>query len=198
MAHPAGPRTVKVAVLLAPDPQDLGEWLADGASFEAAGADAVWVGVEPDPVLDPLALTAALAAVTFRSMVVTPLPAFDGPPSAMARTLTTIGRLSRGRLRILTDAGTGAAAAALGPDLGVFRRVPDDAGAFEHPHGSDGVERWVVAAAPDGRAAWRAALLDAAERGVAGLVVPAGPRLLDILRNPDDPDLRRDLQLAQG
>ena len=26
----------------------------------------------------------------------------------------------------------------------------------------------------------------------------AGPRLLDILRNPNDPDDRRDLQLAQG
>jgi len=29
-------------------------------------------------------------------------------------------------------------------------------------------------------------------------VVPVDPRLLDILRNPDDPGDRRDLQLAQG
>jgi hypothetical protein len=28
--------------------------------------------------------------------------------------------------------------------------------------------------------------------------VPAGPRLLDLLRNPDDPGDRRDLYLAQG
>ena len=41
-------------------------------------------------------------------------------------------------------------------------------------------------------------LADAAERGIAGLVVPADPRLLDILRNPDEPGERHDLQLAQG
>jgi hypothetical protein len=29
-------------------------------------------------------------------------------------------------------------------------------------------------------------------------MVPANPRLLDILRNPDEPGDRRDLQLAQG
>jgi len=51
---------------------------------------------------------------------------------------------------------------------------------------------------PDGRAAWRATLLDAGERGLRGLLVPADPRLLDILRNPDDPGYRHDLQLAQG
>jgi hypothetical protein len=30
------------------------------------------------------------------------------------------------------------------------------------------------------------------------VLVPAGPRLLDLLRNPDDPGDRRDLYLAQG
>ena len=49
-----------------------------------------------------------------------------------------------------------------------------------------------------GRAAWRTALTDAVTNGAGGLLVPAGPRLLDILRNPNDPDDRRDLQLAQG
>jgi hypothetical protein len=42
------------------------------------------------------------------------------------------------------------------------------------------------------------ALADAVANGAGGLLVPAGPRLLDILRNPNDPDDRRDLQLAQG
>ena len=32
----------------------------------------------------------------------------------------------------------------------------------------------------------------------SGLLVPAHPRLLDILRNPDDPGERHDLQLTQG
>lgn len=59
-------------------------------------------------------------------------------------------------------------------------------------------ESWEHVPVPPGRAAWRAACADAAERGVAGLVVPADPRMLDILRNPDDPGDRRDLHLAQG
>jgi hypothetical protein len=63
---------------------------------------------------------------------------------------------------------------------------------------ADLAERWEPVPAPEGRAAWRAAHADAAERGIAGLVVPAGPRLLDLLRNPDDPGERQDLYLAQG
>src|SRR6266542_2513238 len=37
--------------------------------------------------------------------------------------------------------------------------------------------------AVDSRAAWRAALRNAAEHGSRGLLVPANPRLLDLLRN---------------
>ena len=59
-------------------------------------------------------------------------------------------------------------------------------------------ELWESVPVPQGREAWRATCADAAERGVSGLVVPADPRLLDILRNPDDPGERHDLQLAQG
>jgi len=51
---------------------------------------------------------------------------------------------------------------------------------------------------PDGRAAWLAKLAEAAERGVRGVVVPADPRLIDVLRNPDDAGGRMDLYLAQG
>jgi hypothetical protein len=51
---------------------------------------------------------------------------------------------------------------------------------------------------PEGRVAWRELLADARQRGVPGLIVPADPRLLDLLRNPDEEIDRRDLQLAQG
>ena len=53
---------------------------------------------------------------------------------------------------------------------------------------------------PDNLGEWLAdaAAFDAAGRGFTGLVVPVDPRLLDILRNPDDPGDRHDLQLAQG
>lgn len=57
---------------------------------------------------------------------------------------------------------------------------------------------WERIPAPQSREDWRRACAEAEERGVIGVVVPAGPRLLDILRNPDDPGERHDLQLAQG
>jgi hypothetical protein len=192
VAPPAVPQAVKVGVLLPSRPAHLGEWLADGASFEVAGADALWVA-DVGSDLDPLALMAALAAVTVRSILVT---ALDGEPSpGLARTLATIGRLSHGRLRILAGPGPGAGAGA-GP--AVFRRVPGDPKAFEHLGAADEPERWVSVPAPDGRASWRAMLADAADHRAHGIVVPAGSGLLDMLRNPDDPDHRRDLQLAQG
>jgi hypothetical protein len=147
-----------VGVLLDREPDPIGEWLADAAAFDAAGADALCVDCGPDTVWDVLALAAALAVVTYRArLLVTP------PDDLPVRTVDTIGRLSRGRLML-----------------------------------AGGAERWELVPAPDSRQTWRAACDDAAERGIPGLVVPAGPRLLDILRNPDDPGDRHDLQLAQG
>ncbi|HET9142242.1 hypothetical protein [Actinophytocola sp.] len=146
---------VLVGVLLA-EPGDLGEWLADAAAFDAAGADALWVDFGPEPALDELALVAALAVVTFRARLVVALP--DIP----ARTRDTIARLSQGRF---TE-----------PGEEVWERVPP----------------------PEGRESFRQTRAAAAERGVTGVVVAAGPRLLDILRNPDDPGERLDLQIAQG
>ncbi len=182
--------------MLARQPDDVGEWLADGTAFEAAGAAALCLDFAAEPELDPLALTAALAAVTFRSLLVTSLPAVGGP--GITRTLGTIGQLSHGRLRILADATPSGELAEIARRIGVFRRVPGDPGAFEHTHEPDAAQRWISVPSPGSRAAWRQTLLDAAERGPAGLLVPAGPRLLDILRNPDDHGGRRDLQLAQG
>lgn len=198
MAHPQGLHAVKVGVRLVRQPDNLAEWLTDGSAFEAAGAHALWVDLASEPRLDPLAVMAALAALTFRSLLVTTLPAYNVPPQALVRTLATIGRLSRGRLRILAGADPFAEFTDGDPGPGTFRRVPGDIECFEHTDGPDEAERWVSAPAPDGRAAWRATLLDAGERGFRGLVVPADPRLLDILRNPDDHGDRHDLQLAQG
>lgn len=206
MAHPEAPHAVKVGVLLARRPDDVGEWLATGAAFDAAGADALWVDVAPEPELDPLALTAALAAVTVRSLLVTTLEPqgrsqspSDGPPEALARVLATIWRLSGGRLAVLAGASPPSGLdGMMGRGLGVFRRVPGNAGVFEHTRGPDEAESWASTALPDSRATWRATVLDAAERGTRGLLVPADPRLLDLLRNPDDSGHRRDLHLAVG
>jgi hypothetical protein len=150
-----------VGVLLDREPDSIGEWLADAAAFDAGGADALWVDCGPHPDWDVLALAAALAVVTHRARLMVRL---HDAPADMDRTVDTIGRLSRGRLVLMGDAG----------------------------------EPWESVPVPQGREAWRATCADAAERGVCGLVVPADPRLLDILRNPEDPGERHDLQLAQG
>jgi hypothetical protein len=196
---PETPRRVHVGVLLHRSAEDLGEWLADAAAFDAAGANALWIDPAPDTGFDPLALAAGLATLTFRSLLVTAVPELAGHPEARARTLTTVARLSRGRFALFGERGQIAevtASVTMRPGIPVFRRIDD--GSYEHT-GTDGVpERWVRTAVMEGRAAWRAAIADAAGSGVGGLLVPAEARLLDILRNPDDRGDRRDLQFAQG
>lgn len=154
--------SVKIGVRLGGAPDEIGEWLADAAAFDAGGADALWVDCGPEPEWDVLALAAALAVVTFRARLV-----LVPPEAPDKRTVDTIGLLSRGRLVLAADFDAAA-------------------------------ERWVAVPVPEGRAAWRAACAEAAEGGAQWVVVPADPRVLDILRNPDDPGDRHDLQLAQG
>lgn len=59
-------------------------------------------------------------------------------------------------------------------------------------------ERWIRTELPPGRDAWRAARAAARESGATGIVVPNGPRLIDLLRNPDVDDDRSDLNIAVG
>jgi hypothetical protein len=195
---PPDPKTVKVGVLLARRPAELGEWLADAAAFEAAGAHALWVDPEPESELDPFALLAALAALTSRALLVATPPASEYPSEALGRTLATIGRLSNGRLALAAEPGRLEELTGLAPGSAAFRRLPGEPATFERLDEAEAAERWVRTPPPEGRAAWRTALADAVTNGAGGLLVPAGPRLLDILRNPNDPDDRRDLQLAQG
>jgi alkanesulfonate monooxygenase SsuD/methylene tetrahydromethanopterin reductase-like flavin-dependent oxidoreductase (luciferase family) len=59
-------------------------------------------------------------------------------------------------------------------------------------------ELWTQGPACDGREPWRALLAAAEAVGATGVIVPASPRLLDLLRNADEEDDRSDLTLAQG
>jgi hypothetical protein len=195
---PPDPRTIKIGVLLARRPDELGEWLADAAAYEAAGAHALWVDPEPESKLDPLALLAALAALTSRALLVAIPPASDHPSEALGRALVTIGRLSHGRLALAAEPGRLEELTDLAPGCAAFRRLPGEPAAFERLREADTAERWVQTPPPEGRAAWRTALAEAVSSEVGGLLVPTSPRLLDILRNPNDPEGRRDLQLAQG
>ncbi|MGP3956697.1 LLM class flavin-dependent oxidoreductase [Nonomuraea sp. 3N208] len=168
---------VRVGVVLPRPPEDPGEWLSDAVAFEAAGADALWMEHGAAPSLDPLTLSAALAALTYRSLLVVAVPQAPAP-----RVLATVERLSRGRLALI--AGTQVEARVRHGGDGTYEEA--------------GAGRWVSVAVPSGRAAWRETLRLAAERGDHGVLVPADSRLLDLLRNPDDPGGRHDLQLAQG
>ena len=58
-------------------------------------------------------------------------------------------------------------------------------------------ERWQEVDVPADRGAW-AKTLQQARPGIEGVIVPLDPRLLDILRNPDEEIDRSDLALAQG
>lgn len=59
-------------------------------------------------------------------------------------------------------------------------------------------ERWIHADFPADRAAWRATRAAASASGAAGIVLRNDPRLLDLLRNPDQEDDRADLNIAVG
>jgi hypothetical protein len=200
VAQQDGSRRVRIGILLARQVDDLGAWLADAGAFDAAGADALWIHLANTPELDPLAVAAGLAAVTARSTLVAVLPAGEGSP-ASARTLATVARLSHGRLRVVRDLPSGGPLAP-GPLVGVSGAGVDPAGPsrepFAHGYELEAAGAWAQVSCPDGRAAWRERLAEAAEHGLRGLLVPADPRLIDILRNPDDAGGRMDLYLAQG
>jgi len=59
-------------------------------------------------------------------------------------------------------------------------------------------ELWARCGLPADRGGWKQMLLDYEAARATGVLVPAGPRLLDMLRNADEEDDRSDLALAQG
>lgn len=59
-------------------------------------------------------------------------------------------------------------------------------------------ERWLRVDFPADRDAWRALRASASASGATGIVVPNDPRLMDLLRNPDQIFDRADMNLATG
>jgi hypothetical protein len=147
---------------------DVGEMFADARALEAAGADSLWVLALDGQ--DPWILAAALAATTWRAGLVV-AGAID-----QAQTRATLERLSRGRLVIA-------------------ERTPD---AMLVPQAEGAAERWSLCELPVGRAEWKMLRAEREAQGFAGIVLPNGPRLLDLVRNPDVEDDRPDLKLAFG
>jgi hypothetical protein len=161
----------RVGVELSAPGADPGAWLAEATAYEAAGVDSLWVhGGDADPWV----LLGALAAVTW-SVRLGVLP--EAGAAAAGAACDTLALLSRGRL--------------------ILPRLGSEAGTLE-VEAAGVVERWVRAAPPPGRQAWAGALKAATAAGAGGLLVPAGPGLLDLLRHPDEEDDRPDLQLTYG
>ena len=63
---------------------------------------------------------------------------------------------------------------------------------------TDAFECWATIKMPDDREIWRRLRQEYEQAGATGLIVPADPRLLDLLRNGDEEEDRSDLRLAQG
>jgi hypothetical protein len=171
---------MRVGVILPATFTDAAEFLADAAAFDAAGADGLWVAAKSGE-LEPLVLLAAIAAVAPRTRLGAALGSRKAwPPAVLEQIVTTLRQLSRGRPVFILA----------GELEGMLELDPDD--------GGPELERWLVVPGPENRAAWAETLAAAEEAGATGVVVPASPRLLDLLRNPDPGDGRRDLLLAQG
>jgi alkanesulfonate monooxygenase SsuD/methylene tetrahydromethanopterin reductase-like flavin-dependent oxidoreductase (luciferase family) len=76
--------------------------------------------------------------------------------------------------------------------LPALRRVREEAKL------TDPFESWARIKMPDDREQWRQTFREYEAAGAFGVILPADPRLLDLLRNGDEEDDRSDLGLAQG
>ena len=160
---------MRVGVLLPSRFEDPGEFLADARAMEAAGADSIWL--EDGDGYDPMLALAACAAVTGKLRLGLILPDSPSPSGGgSARGFETLQHLSR--LRAVVGVSQGGKIVS-------------------------GNEKWQRVEVPADRDAW-ARTLEQAHPDFDGVLVPMDPRLLDILRHPEDAIDRSDLLLAQG
>jgi hypothetical protein len=159
----------RVGVLLPSTFATSGEYLADVAALDAAGAD--WLCVQ-DSGTAAWVLLGAVAAVTHRARI-----AILAAGNVTTESLSALQRLSGGRAAVLDREET--------PPCLTFRD-------------SEPPETWAEIAVPADRQAWRDALAASQEEGRAGVAVPWDPRLVDLLRNPEEDGDRSDLLMSTG
>jgi Luciferase-like monooxygenase len=160
---------MKVGVLFPTRFEDAGEFLADARAMEAAGVNSVWLDADVDH--DPFVVMAAIAAVTGELCVGLILPNSPSAFEAVSwKGFETLQHLSGHR-------------GMMGVSQGEKIITP--------------MSEWLRVDVPADREGW-AKTLEQDQPGVEGVLVPMDPRLLDILRHPDDAIDRSDLQLAQG
>jgi alkanesulfonate monooxygenase SsuD/methylene tetrahydromethanopterin reductase-like flavin-dependent oxidoreductase (luciferase family) len=169
---------MKVGVLLPSRFEDPGEFIADARAMEAAGADSIWM--EEGDGHDPMLVLAAIAAVTGELRLGLIRGSNPRPNVELDRRMETLQHLSRQRVITLVSSDVS----------------PSPSGGGQRG-GFSGTERWRRVEVPPDREAWARTLAEA-EPDFDGVLVQLDPRLLDILRHPDDAIDRSDLMLAQG
>src|SRR5438105_1496183 len=160
---------MKIGVLLPSRFENPGDFLADARAVEAAGADSVWL--EEADGYDAMLALAAIAAVTGNLRLGLIRSSNPRPNVELDRRMETLQHLSRHRVITLLAVGQG--------------------------EGLSGAERWRRVEVPADREAWARTLEDG-RSDFDGVIVPLDPRLLDILRHPEEAIDRSDLMLAQG
>ena len=211
---------LRVGVKLGAALTDAGEYLADVAALEAAGADSVWLDVKDGAAAEPWILLGAISTATQRVRVGMLVDASGGwpPPTDL------LGRLTRGRLIVGIQRGhhledrskLPASSHAPGPLIliacdtveeakrsartasgVIFPGTDADVRALRAAGNRD-AEVWVDIPIPGNRAAWAEAIAAHEGAGATGIIVPWDPRIIDLLRSGGEPDNRTDLLIATG
>jgi hypothetical protein len=160
---------MKIGVLFPSRFDEPGEFLADARAMEAAGVDSVWM--EDGDGFDPMVALSAIAAVTGQLCLGLILPNSASAFEAVSwRGFQTLQHLSHHRGMV---------------------------GVSQEEKIVSATNEWLRVGIPADREAW-AQTLEQARADFDGVLIPMDPRLLDILRHPDDAIDRSDLQLAQG
>src|SRR5437667_7962957 len=168
---------MKVGVVFPSRFEEPGDFLADARAMETAGVDSIWLQYQ-DEGLDPLLLLAAIAAVTSRLR----LGLIPESPSRLAEEAESPSPL----------AGEGRGGGSDQRQISTLQQLS------RNRIVEASTESWHRVEVPADRDAWASTLERAQQEGAHGVLVPSDPRLLDILRHPDDAIERSDLILAQG
>jgi len=182
---------MKVGVIFHFRFEDPGEFLADVHAMETAGIDSVWMREQHDGY-DPWFMLAAIAAVTSKLRLGL-IPESPSPLAGEVQEKFPSPLAGEVQDKFPSPAGGGGQGGGFDE-----RRLATLQLLSRNRVIESSTESWQRVDVPSDRDAW-AATLERAERGGAhGVLVPFDPRLLDILRHPDDAIDRSDLILAQG
>ena len=219
---------MNVGVRLPRQFEDSGDYLADARALESAGADSLWLddeGYDPWLLLAGMAtitgrirLVATVSSAELRASE--DLGAKIATLSRLSRgrlALAVGGALEspavdaamalarRSQCCVILDTASDRRAGLADGVVG-FSESPERFRAAIEPLTklrereklTGPFERWAAIKMPDDRETWRRLRQDYEQAGATGLIVPADPRLLDLLRNGDEEEDRSDLGLAQG